>query len=164
MLKPSEGTVTVADKDLSQLGAQDLDTFRGRHIGIVFQQPHLLPTLTVKQNLLLAPYMAGMQQDTSRVDALLQNLDLIEKKSAYPHTLSTGQKQRVGIARAVMNAPKLILADEPTASLDDIRAQTVLDILFEQAKECNATLVVATHDQRVKERFANHHLLDALSP
>lgn len=160
VLRPSEGKVIVADKDLHSMSSQDLDAFRGQHIGIVFQQPHLLPTLTIRENLLLAPMMAGIEQDNSRVNSLLSSLDLSEKKNAYPHMLSTGQQQRVAIARAVMNTPKLILADEPTASLDDVRAQAVLDILFEQAGTCNATLVVATHDQRVKDRFSNHRLLD----
>ncbi len=153
LLRPSAGKVEIAGRDLLSIGAGEIDRFRGSNIGIVFQQMHLLSTLTVKQNLMLARYMAGMPQDGAVADAVLARLDLRDKAGRYPSELSVGEQQRVTLARAVINEPKLILADEPTASLDDVRSAQVLDLLFGQAETCGATLVVATHDKRVKERF-----------
>ncbi len=153
LLRPTQGTVVVADQDLGALREDALDRFRGRHIGIVFQENHLLPTLTVEQNLLLAPYLAGLPQDRARVREVLRHLDLEDRAGAFPDELSTGQRQRVGIARAVMNRPRLLLADEPTSSLDDVRSARVLDLLFREAEAIGATLIVTTHDRRVQERF-----------
>ncbi|MEM1042191.1 MAG: ABC transporter ATP-binding protein [Bacteroidota bacterium] len=161
LLRPSEGRAVVAGEDLGALGSDALDRFRGRHIGIIFQQMHLLPTLTVEQNLLLAPYLAGLPQDEGRARAVLGSLDVGEKAGAYPHELSLGQRQRVAIARAVMNRPRLLLADEPTSSLDDRRAEQVLGLLREQAAEHEATLVVATHDARIVGAFEHRLDLDA---
>lgn len=161
VLTPTAGTVVVSGRDMHTLQGAALDRFRGQHIGIVFQQLHLLDTLTIVQNLLMAPYMAGLPQDRRRALALLEQVDLVEKADAYPHTLSAGQKQRAAIARAVMNNPDVLLADEPTASLDDERAGQVLDLLQSQAKAHNATLLIATHDARVKERFSSTYTLSA---
>lgn len=161
ILRPTEGRVILADTDPATLSGNALDRFRGRNIGIVFQQMHLLPTLTVEQNLLLAPYMAGLEQDRGRVRSVLADLDVADKARSYPSELSLGQRQRVAIARAVMNRPKVLLADEPTSSLDDIRAAQVLDLLLGQADEYDATLVVATHDRRITDRFEHRLDLDA---
>ncbi len=164
LLRPSEGRAVVAGEELGALRGDALDRFRGRHIGIVFQQMHLLPTLTVEQNLLLAPYMAGLPQDVERAREVLNSLDVREKAGSYPHELSVGQRQRVAIARAVMNRPRLLLADEPTSSLDDLRAEQVLGLLRERAAAHEATLVVATHDARIAGAF-NHRLdLDDAPP
>lgn len=162
LLQPSQGTVVVADQDLAELRGDALDRFRGTTIGIVFQESHLLPTLTVEQNLLLAPYMAGLPQDQDRVREVLQHLDVAEKVGAYPDELSMGQRQRVGIARAVMNRPRLLLVDEPTSSLDDVRSAQVLDLLIREAEAIGATLIVTTHDRRVKQRFG--HQLELTPP
>ena len=160
LLRPTKGTVTVADVNLSTLKGHQLDRFRGQHIGIVFQQMHLLASLTVKENVRLASYLAGNSRNGRRIDEVLADLDLTEKANAYPNMLSQGQKQRVCIARAVINKPKLILADEPTSSLDDVRSQNVLELLIKQADQFGATLVIATHDQRIKPHFKNQLWLD----
>ena len=141
------------------LSPAQLDRFRGKHIGIVLQRLHLIDSLTVLNNLLLAQYLAGEPQDAARVRDVLQSLDLADKTNARPHELSHGQAQRVAVARAVVNKPKLLLADEPTSNLDDVRCVQVLDLLLDQAKACGATLVIATHDQRIKSRVANHYEL-----
>lgn len=159
LLTPTSGRVLIAGQDVGALKGAALDQFRGRNVGIVFQQMHLLPTLTVEQNLLLAPYMAGLPQDRERVHEVLAGLDLAEKAGAYPEALSYGQKQRVAIARAVMNRPRLILADEPTSSLDDRRGEQVAALLEAQAAAVGATLLVATHDGRLKQRFEKQLLL-----
>jgi putative ABC transport system ATP-binding protein len=153
LLRPTSGTVRVAGKDLAQLGGAALDRFRGASIGIVFQQLHLLPTLNVAENLLVAPYMAGLDQDAARVREVLDGLGMASKQRAYPSELSYGQQQRVAIARAVINRPALILADEPTSGLDDVHCERVLELLIGQAQAHEATLIVATHDRRIGERF-----------
>jgi len=156
LLRPSEGTVEIGGESLGALAARGgaaLDRWRGRHIGIVPQKLHLLSSLTVLQNLLLAPYLAGLPVDESRALGLLENLSLKELAKSKPQQLSHGQAQRVAIARAVMNRPRLLLADEPTSNLDDVNCGLALSMLEAQARECGATLVVATHDMRAKARF-----------
>ncbi len=159
ILRPASGQVTVANQDLMALSPSALDRFRGKHVGIVLQRLHLIDSLTVMNNLLLAQYLAGEPQDVARVREVLASLDLADKGSARPHELSHGQAQRVAVARAVVNKPKLLLADEPTSNLDDTRCLQVLDLLLAQATACGATLVIATHDQRIKSRVPNHHEL-----
>jgi len=163
ILTPSEGSVAIAGQDLDQLPASELDRFRGRHIGIVFQRLHLISSLTVLDNLLLAQYLAGTTQDLQGARVLLASLGLADKAHSRPHTLSFGQSQRAAVARAVVNKPRLILADEPTSNLDDANAAAALDVLIEQARSCNATLVIATHDRRIKERFEHQIALGAHS-
>ncbi len=155
ILQPTAGRVVVAEQELAALSSSALDHFRGRHIGIVLQRLHLIPSLKVLDNLLLAQYLAGMPQDRRRAEEVLAGLDLAGKPDAYPHELSFGQAQRVAVARAVVNRPRLLLADEPTSNLDDARCMQVLELLQAQARACNATLVIATHDQRIKTRVAN---------
>jgi ABC-type lipoprotein export system ATPase subunit len=161
ILRPSAGSVGVAGQDLTALRAQQLDRFRGQRIGIVLQRLHLIPSLPVMDNLLLAQYLAGLPQDRARVREVLKALDLSGKEGAYPHELSFGQAQRVAVARAVVNRPKLLLADEPTSNLDDARCQQALELLLSMARACEATLVIATHDQRIRARIPRHFELKA---
>jgi putative ABC transport system ATP-binding protein len=156
ILRPTMGSVGVAGQDLAALGAQRLDRFRGQHIGIVLQRLHLIPSLPVMDNLLLAQYLAGLPQDRARVRQVLKALDLGGKEKAYPHELSFGQAQRVAVARAVVNRPQLLLADEPTSNLDDSRCLQALELLQAMARACDATLVIATHDQRIRARISRH--------
>lgn len=151
LLTPTGGVVTIDGKALEG----NLDVWRGQNIGMVLQTLHLIKALTVKDNLRLAQKMAGVTIDDVRIDMLLKNLELIDKANSYPHQLSTGQAQRVAIARAVVNKPKWILADEPTSALDDTSCAETFNVLDAQAKECGATLIVATHDQRIKNLFSH---------
>jgi ABC-type lipoprotein export system ATPase subunit len=153
ILRPSRGQVSVAGQELGTLSAAALDRFRGRHVGIVLQRLHLVASLTVARNLMLAQYCAGLAQDRARVDAVLNDLGLAAKADAYPHQLSHGQAQRVAVARAVLNRPELILADEPTSNLDDANCTQAIELLEGQARNCGATLLIATHDGRLKARF-----------
>jgi ABC-type lipoprotein export system ATPase subunit len=162
LLAPSEGGIEVGGTALASLKGSDLDRWRGRNVGIVPQKLHLVSSLNVVQNLLLAPYLAGLSSDSGRATGLLEALSLKEKASSKPHELSHGQAQRVAIARAVMNRPKLLLADEPTANLDDENCLQALDLLQAQSRECGATLIVATHDQRAKKRFEKRLSLSRL--
>jgi len=153
LLTASEGEIEVGGESPAKLAGAALDRWRGRNVGIVPQKLHLVQSLSVLQNLLLAPYLAGLPLEESRAFALLEKLSLNEQAKQKPHQLSHGQAQRVAIARAVMNRPKLLLADEPTANLDDENCFLSLDLLQIQSRECGATLIVATHDQRARQRF-----------
>ena len=159
LLRPTRGEVVVAGQVLATLKPAELDRFRGQHVGIVLQQLHLVPTLTVEKNVLLAQYLSGVPQDRKRVLEVLDNLDLGGKARAYPHELSHGQAQRVAVARAVVNKPVLLLADEPTSNLDDARCMQALELLEAQARACNATMVIATHDRRITTRVPRHFSL-----
>ncbi len=160
ILRPTAGSVSIAGQDLGALSARELDRFRGRHVGIVLQRLHLMTSLSVLDNLLLAQYLAGLPQDRGRALEVLGGLGLSGKTGAYPHELSFGQAQRVAVARATVNRPKLLLADEPTSNLDDGRCLQVLELLQHQARACDATLVIATHDQRVKSRMPDRFVLE----
>lgn len=161
ILRPTAGSVSVAGQDLAALGAHQLDRFRGESIGFVPQRLHLIPSLSAARNLMLAQYLAGLPRDRARVQEVLRMLDLGGKEGAYPHELSFGQAQRVAVARAVVNRPKLLLADEPTSNLDDERCAQAYGLLESQARACGATLVIATHDQRIKARMTNQFQLKA---
>jgi putative ABC transport system ATP-binding protein len=153
LLKPTAGEIKINDTNLYAISSKKLDEFRGQHIGIVFQKPHLIKSLSITENLMLAQSFAGLGADKNRIDEVLLSLDMAHKKNAYPQELSQGQLQRVTIARAVINKPTLLIADEPTSSLDDKNAEAVLALLKEQSELNKATLVVATHDKRVKDAF-----------
>lgn len=158
--KPTAGTVDVNNTAIYQLRGMQLDEFRGKHIGIVFQRPHLIKSLTVSENLRIAQRFAGLKEDHDRVNDVLAELNLPDKKNSYPSALSQGQLQRVAMARAVINRPALLVADEPTSSLDDTNTSAVLDILIRQSQLNGSTLIVSTHDKRVKDRLTQHYTLD----
>jgi len=153
LVRPSEGQVEVAGESLLKLEGARLDRWRATTVGIVLQALHLVKHLSVRDNLRLAQYLAKTPQDDARIDDTLSALGVGAKSARRPSELSQGEQQRVAIARAVVNRPKLVLADEPTANLDDASAATVVDLLAEQAARHGATLVVATHDARVKGKF-----------
>lgn len=159
ILKPTTGEINIAETSIYQLTSKKLDQFRGRNIGIVFQRPHLVKSLTIAENLLLAQSFAQLPENNERIHEVLQSLGIADKKNAYPSELSQGQLQRVSIARAVINKPALLIADEPTSSLDDNNATAVLQLLLEQSDLNQATLIVATHDKRVKDAFTNTYNL-----
>jgi len=158
------GRVEVAGEDLGRLahrGQRALDRFRAARIGLVPQQPMLFGVLGVLDNLLAAQHFAGRQPDRAGALAMLQRLGIEELRDRLPGRLSRGQQQRVAIARALLNRPALILADEPTANLDDAATERVLTLLQAQADAEGAALLVATHDARVRERFAQSLALPA---
>lgn len=153
LLTPTEGAVVIDGQNLAALQGSARDRWRGQHIGMVFQTLHLVKALSVQDNLRLAYTMAGVPADDARIELLLARLGLADKRNSYPHEMSVGQAQRVAIARAVVNKPKWILADEPTSALDDAHCIETLNLLESEAQECGATLIIATHDQRIKSRY-----------
>lgn len=155
LLQPTTGHVWVNGKDLAEMTGRKLDAFRGKNIGIVFQAPHFIETLTVSQNLQLVNRLGTKNKpDKKNITDLLTNLDLQNFSDRMPKKLSQGQKQRLAIAIALINKPSIILADEPTASLDDDNCKRVIDLLLEQASLNNAQLVTITHDQRISKLFS----------
>ena len=154
MLEPTSGEVIIAGEKIGALGPAGRDAFRARNIGLVLQTLHLIKVLSVLDNLRLARRLAGLVPDEARLGKLLEDLGIAALANRKARELSVGEAQRVAIARAVVNAPRLILADEPTSALDDANCERAIGLLSEQAAACGATLVVATHDNRIRERFA----------
>ncbi len=152
-LTADAGSIRIGAQDITQLPTAGLDYFRGKNIGIVFQKSHFVSALNVQDNLLLAQYLAGVKQDRLRIKQLLSRLNLAHKLHKKPKRLSQGEQQRVAIARAVINQPRMILADEPTSALDDANCQEVILLLKEQAAEADASLIIVTHDHRLKTEF-----------
>ena len=152
LLESDSGSINIYGQDISKLTQHQIDKFRGQNIGIVFQKPHFVNSLTVKENLQLAQYL-GNKVDQNRIVDILSSLGILEKENKKPKKLSQGEKQRASIAMAIVNSPKLILADEPTSSLDDENCDRVIKLLKKQASEFNAQLIVITHDNRLKKHF-----------
>lgn len=153
LLKPLSGDVILGGEIISKLSGASLDGFRGKNIGIVFQVPHFIEALSVKENILLAQKLSGNVKDLSAVKEILADLGVEHKINNKVRELSQGEKQRVTIARALITSPRLILADEPTSALDDENCNAVINLLKEQAKKHNATLLIVTHDNRLKDQF-----------
>lgn len=152
ILRPSSGEVALQGEPLYSEPARS-DRWRARRIGVVPQRLHLLASLSGRDNVRLAQYLAGDAVDEAEVDRVLGSLGLSSRSHAKPGELSVGEQQRVAIARAIVNRPQVLLADEPTSSLDDDNAQRAVDLLFEAARLAGALLIVATHDRRVRSRF-----------
>jgi putative ABC transport system ATP-binding protein len=153
LLKPISGQVLLDGSDFYHMPPGVRDFVRGERFGFVFQTLHLLPSLTLRQNIALAADMTGRTPDQTRLDNLLETLELTEKAHRKPDSLSQGEQQRAAIARAVFNRPSVIIADEPTSALDDANARTVIDLLVRQAEESGAALLIATHDTRIINQF-----------
>lgn len=149
LLAASQGKMCVLGQPLAMLSRAQRDAWRARHVGFLPQQLHLSNALSVERNLQLVYWAAGLPNNAQAIAHTLHTLGLSEYAHRKPCELSGGQAQRVALARAVQLTPKLILADEPTASLDDENAHIALQLLLESAQRCAATLVIATHDARV---------------
>ena len=151
LLKPSSGEVIFMKKNLSLLTTIELDSLRFKYFGFVFQKLHLLGHLNIEQNILLAKNGSN----SINVDKLINDLGLLEKKKIMANDLSQGEAQRVAIARGMINQPKVIFADEPTSALDEINTKKVMELIFSSANKIKTTLIVSTHDKRIKKYFSN---------
>ena len=160
LMRPSKGKIIIGETNICALNGRSLDQFRGEHIGIVFQQNHFISSLNVLENLKLAQYLSGRNQDDSKCMMLLKRLNIEHKAKSSTSTLSEGERQRVALARALVNNQDLILADEPTSALDDANTNEVVKLLLHQAHEAGAGLIIVTHDARLKEVVKRHIILD----
>ena len=159
MLPATSGKVVIGDQDIAQLDEKQATQFRNQELGFIFQQHQLLPQLTVLENVLV-PRLAGGWSETEeetrqRAEKLLDRVGLGHRLSHRPGELSGGEKQRTAVARALINQPKLVLADEPTGALDGETGDKVVELLLELQKEQGVTLIVVTHDLKLAERVGN---------
>ena len=147
--RPTGGQVTVAGHDLSALDEDGLARFRGRHVGIVFQSFHLIPSMTAFENVAAPRELADEADAFERARAELAAVGLKHRLGHYPGELSGGEQQRVAIARALVNRPSVVLADEPTGNLDLATTEQVMDHLFARSRDSGATQVLITHEARL---------------
>lgn len=167
LLTPSAGEVIVAGQSLARLPRGERDAWRARAVGFLPQRLHLSEAMTVGRNLALSYFAAGVPEDWGAIQRALAALGVDDLMHRRPSGISGGQAQRVALARTILMQPKVILADEPTASLDDDAAQAALQLLRDAAVRCNATLVIATHDARVAKALpdaALHRLKRSAQP
>ena len=155
LLQPTSGEIIINGQNTSTMSGAALDKFRGKNIGIIFQTAHFVEALNIEDNLIMPQYLTGLKQDRNKAKELLTRLNIADKGKKHPSQLSVGEAQRAAIARAVINNPPVILADEPTSALDDKNAAEVIRLLEEQANATGAALIIVTHDQRLKDHFAN---------
>jgi lipoprotein-releasing system ATP-binding protein len=155
LLRPQSGQIFINEQDIAPLSGAQAAALRASQIGLVYQRPHFVASLSVLDNLLLANYLANQKNQKQRAGQLAEELGFAEHLSKKTNQLSQGEQQRVSIARALMNTPNVILADEPTSSLDDENCENVVKLLQRQSAQIGASLIIVTHDQRLKDVFAN---------
>lgn len=149
--KPSEGNILFEGKNISDLGEKERNNLRFDKIGFILQASNLVPFLTIENQFRLVDKFDGKEYDKERAEKLMKKMDIYKRKDLYPGDLSGGERQRAAICRALYPNPKLILADEPTASLDSERAKQVAILLRDMTKESDRTTVLVTHDNRLLE-------------
>ena len=157
------GTKFSPGVDIAELSESARDTFRGRYIGYVFQTHHLLPGFTALENVLLGMSFTGRAEDRDWAEHLLQEVGLADRLQYQPSKLSLGQQQRVAVARALANKPALVLADEPTGSLDPTSAQAVLSLIRQLCAEASAGLLVVTHDRSIAGQLGRMVALEEIN-
>ena len=155
LLQPETGQILIANKPVTSLSAEEVTKVRAENIGIIYQKPHFVSSLSVLDNILLSNYLANRTENFQKARILAEKLGFAEHLSKKTNQLSQGEQQRVSIARALINEPNVILADEPTSNLDDSNTQKVVTLLKEQSASIGASLIVVTHDQRLKDEFPN---------
>ncbi len=152
---PDKGSVSICGEEMSSFGGADRDDLRRRTTGIIFQTLRLISALSVRDNLRLAQRLAIGSVNDSKINGLIDTIGISQRADARPRQLSQGEAQRAAIARALVGNPRLIVADEPTSALDDHNAEIVAKLLLDRADEEGATLLIATHDQRLKAYLPN---------
>ncbi|MDR2779826.1 MAG: ABC transporter ATP-binding protein [Synergistaceae bacterium] len=161
LIRPTEGEVVFDGQNLNDLGAS-APAWRAESLGYVFQDMNLLPDFNVLENLMIAAEISNMPRGAAleRAAFLLERLGLVSRKKSRPYKLSLGEQQRTAVARAILHSPRLVLADEPTASLDAENSGAVMRLLSELCGESRSLLIVATHDESVKKRFSRLVVLE----
>lgn len=153
LITPTHGQVIIDGQTMNTAAPAARDALRRRLIGVVFQTLRLIPALTVRQNLALAQTLAHGRTEPGLISELIERVGLTHRADALPRAMSHGEGQRAAIARALCTRPALLVADEPTSALDDANAQVICDLLMESASANGATLLIATHDTRLRDRF-----------
>lgn len=153
LVTPKKGSILIEGNDITQLRGTKLDKYRGREIGIVFQTPQFIKSLTAEENLKMAGSLNNLSVDNIYLDSLFETLNIAHCRNRKTNEMSQGELQRLSIARAVINKPSLILADEPTSSLDDKNCREAIKLLRYQAEKLQAGLVIVTHDNRLIQDF-----------
>lgn len=153
LLSVNEGSVTINNTNTATMNEKEKDLFRGKHIGIVFQKPSFIQSLSVLENIEAKLFFSKSSASIARIDEILERLEILHLKNKNVLQLSEGQKQRLSIAVAMINKPSVILTDEPTSHLDDDNGEKVISLLKEVAAAENANLVLITHDKRINAMF-----------
>jgi putative ABC transport system ATP-binding protein len=156
---PTSGDIMLDDTMISALPESEMISLRQQSIGFIFQHAELIDTLTVRENILLPMMISKQPVEDAAVDSLMETLGIMDRKNAFPPTLSGGEKQRVAIARSVINDPAVIFADEPTGSLDAVTGQIVMDLLLNYVSDQQKTLVMITHDPDMANQTDQVYLL-----
>lgn len=149
---PTSGVVLINNQDIYTMSDKDLTVFRRKYIGFIYQFYNLIPALTVKENIVLPALFDGRKVSEEKIDELVKNLGLLNKKDVFPNDLSGGQQQRVAIGRALINKPKIILADEPTGNLDTKNSKHIMKLLEFYNKKYKQTIIMVTHDMSLARR------------
>jgi putative ABC transport system ATP-binding protein len=149
---PSSGAILIDDANVTEMSEDALATLRSEKIGFVFQSFHLIPSLTAFENVLIPMEILGLKDARGRAENLLAEVDLTNRGHHYPTELSGGEQQRIAIARAFANQPKILLADEPTGNLDSKNGQHIFDLMTELHRQNHVTLVLVTHDQALADK------------
>lgn len=158
--RPESGSIFYNQTNICDLKEEQLDKFRGQNLGIIFQNFHLIKVLTLYENLAIALKFSGQKIDKDKIYNYLAKIGLTDKSKQKAGNLSVGESQRLAVARAVITNPKWIFCDEPTSALDDKNTQLTLELLQQEAQSCQASLIVITHDQRVKNIFSNQQIIE----
>lgn len=157
LMKPKSGSIVINGSSIAQMTQSELDAFRGKNVGVIFQQNHFIAALNVLENIEMSQYLSGGKKDSVFCKELLKRLDISDKWNKKTTALSQGERQRVAIARSLAARPPIILADEPTSALDDTNTTEVFKLLKDQADFLGSTLVIVTHDNRLKD-LVHHHI------
>ncbi|MFZ1788312.1 MAG: ATP-binding cassette domain-containing protein [Saprospiraceae bacterium] len=156
LMKPKSGNIVINGSSIAHMSQSELDAFRGKNVGVIFQQNHFIAALNVLENIEMSQYLSGGKKDSVFCKELLKRLDISDKWNKKTTALSQGERQRVAIARSLAARPPIILADEPTSALDDTNTTEVFKLLKDQADFLGSTLVIVTHDNRLKDLVPHH--------
>ncbi|MFT4718565.1 MAG: ABC-type lipoprotein export system ATPase subunit [Rickettsiales bacterium] len=160
LTKPTSGNIEYDGCDIYKLKPEKRDQFRGKNLGIIFQNFHLIKSLDVYQNIVLPAQMSDGKIDPEQINYYLKELDLEDQARQKISTLSVGQSQKLAVIRSFINKPKWILCDEPTSALDDANTDKLLKLLKSEAKKNKSSLIIVTHDKRVKSHFENNKIIE----